>query len=82
MSDKEKGMEIDKMAGEMETSEELCQEDEQYKEDLDHISDMFEQDDLELPDSLSKENVASMLAEADLNATDKKENVSENTACI
>ncbi len=76
MSDKKKGMEIDKMAEETETSEELRLEDEQYKEDLDHISDMFEQDDLEVPDSLSKENVASMLAEADHNAKDKAENVS------
>ena len=52
MSNKEKGMEIDRKA-------------EELAEDQEFISGMFEDDGIEVPDSLSRDNVASMLAEAD-----------------
>ena len=52
MSSKEKGMEIENKA-------------EELNDDREFVSGMFGQDSLEVPESLSKENMASMLEEAD-----------------
>ncbi len=60
MNDKEKGMEIDNM-----TEEELNSGDAEF------VSSMFADDGLDVPESLSKENVAAMLAEAEQKTAEK-----------
>ena len=61
MNDKEKGMEIDNM-----------REDEELNSgDAEFVSSMFADDGLDVPESLSKENVAAMLAEAEQKTAEK-----------
>ena len=62
MSNKEKGMDIDKEV----KSEEI------KSDDAAIVGSMFEQDGLEVPDSLSRENIASMLEEADAKKNDQE----------
>ena len=67
MSDREKGMEIDKENMSAEAgAPEIVDTDDANSGDSEFMKDMFEQDGIDVPESLSKESIASMLAEADL----------------
>lgn len=81
MSDREKGMEIDKENMSAEAgAPEIVDTDDANSGDSEFMKDMFEQDGIDVPESLSKESIASMLAEADLHRAGHEADVDNEAA--